>query len=164
MPQEQSHHRVIFIRLTEPRGSSAKIQYWFLQCGELTAAIQFERATGWSSPAKLVRKTRSSTYSSIFTLLVLSGTLHAQVKENTSELVPDGEIRVADAVRVDRPPKLDGTLDDALWQSAKPVTDFRQREPYEGKRPTERTEFALCTQDMPSISAFTVMIQSLLGL
>lgn len=48
--------------------------------------------------------------------------------------------RTAHAVRVDQAPKLDGTLDDPLWQSAAAVTDFRQREPYEGQTPTERTE------------------------
>lgn len=46
----------------------------------------------------------------------------------------------AEATRVDRAPKLDGTLNDSLWRSAKPVADFRQREPYEGQPPTERTE------------------------
>src|SRR5690242_12441724 len=35
----------------------------------------------------------------------------------------------AEAVRVDHAPRLDGTLADTLWQSAKPVSDFRQREP-----------------------------------
>jgi hypothetical protein len=48
--------------------------------------------------------------------------------------------RTARAVRVERAPKLDGTLDDPLWQSANVLTDFRQREPYEGQAPTERTE------------------------
>src|SRR5438128_11552625 len=43
-------------------------------------------------------------------------------------------------MRVDRAPKLDGTLDDPVWQLARPITDFRQREPYEGQTPTERTE------------------------
>jgi hypothetical protein len=47
---------------------------------------------------------------------------------------------VAEAVRVDHAPKLDGTLDDPLWQSANPITDFRQREPFENKPPTEETE------------------------
>ena len=50
------------------------------------------------------------------------------------------QIRTAQAVRVDRPPKLDGTLDDPIWQLAKPITDFRQREPFEGQRATESTE------------------------
>ena len=47
---------------------------------------------------------------------------------------------IAEAVRVNRGPKLDGTLDDPLWQSAKTIGDFRQQEPYEGQTATERTE------------------------
>src|SRR5439155_13260834 len=47
---------------------------------------------------------------------------------------------IAEAVRVERPPKLDGTLDDANWQLAVPSTDLRQREPYEGQPATEKTE------------------------
>jgi hypothetical protein len=41
---------------------------------------------------------------------------------------------------VEHAPKLDGTLDDPLWLSAKPIIDFRQREPFENKPPTEETE------------------------
>ena len=48
--------------------------------------------------------------------------------------------RVAKAVRVDQAPRLDGTLDDPLWQSATIVRDFRQREPFEGEAATEKTE------------------------
>ena len=48
--------------------------------------------------------------------------------------------RIAQAVRVDRSPRLDGTLDDPLWQQASPIIDFRQREPYEAQPATERTE------------------------
>jgi len=48
--------------------------------------------------------------------------------------------RIAQAVRVDRPPRLDGTLDDSLWQQAASITDFRQREPHEGQPASERTE------------------------
>ena len=46
----------------------------------------------------------------------------------------------AEAVRVDHAPKLDGTLNDPLWQSAIPITEFRQQEPHEGQPATERTE------------------------
>ena len=49
-------------------------------------------------------------------------------------------VRTARAVSVERPPKMDGTLDDPIWQLAKPITDFRQREPFEGQRATEATE------------------------
>jgi Domain of unknown function (DUF5916)/Carbohydrate family 9 binding domain-like len=48
--------------------------------------------------------------------------------------------RVAQAVRVERAPRMDGTLDDLIWLQAPPITDFRQREPYEGQPATERTE------------------------
>ncbi len=53
---------------------------------------------------------------------------------------PQADARVAAAVRVDHPPKLDGTLNDPLWLDAKPITDFRQREPHEGENATEKTE------------------------
>jgi Domain of unknown function (DUF5916)/Carbohydrate family 9 binding domain-like len=49
-------------------------------------------------------------------------------------------LRTAQASRVDRAPKLDGTLDDPLWQQANPISNFLQREPYEGQVPTETTE------------------------
>ena len=54
--------------------------------------------------------------------------------------VPQSDTQVAQAVPVERAPKLDGTLDDSLWQLAKPITDFRQREPLEGQPATEKTE------------------------
>jgi hypothetical protein len=50
------------------------------------------------------------------------------------------QIRAAEAERADRSPRLDGTLGDPLWQTAKPITDFRQREPNEAEPPTEKTE------------------------
>src|SRR5215470_5222226 len=55
---------------------------------------------------------------------------------------PPGQVQPNDgeAIRVEHAPKLDGTLDDPLWQTAKPITDFHQREPFEGQAPTEKTE------------------------
>jgi hypothetical protein len=46
----------------------------------------------------------------------------------------------AQAAHVDKPPRLDGTLNDPLWQSVNPIGDFHQREPHEGEAPTEKTE------------------------
>ncbi|MFT5144187.1 MAG: hypothetical protein ACI80V_000789 [Rhodothermales bacterium] len=37
-------------------------------------------------------------------------------------------------------PKIDGVLDDAIWGSIEPITDFRQRWPEEGATPTEASE------------------------
>jgi hypothetical protein len=54
------------------------------------------------------------------------------------QIAPGGS--AAEAVRIERAPKVDGSLDDPLWQSAKVVTDFRQREPNEGEAATEKTE------------------------
>ncbi len=53
---------------------------------------------------------------------------------------PSEGTKTAAAARVERAPRLDGTLDDPLWQQAQPVSDFHQREPYEGQAPTEKTE------------------------
>src|SRR5579864_8310365 len=50
------------------------------------------------------------------------------------------EARVAEAARVDHAPRMDGTLNDPLWSTAKPIVDFRQREPHEGEPATEKTE------------------------
>lgn len=60
-----------------------------------------------------------------------------QAKAQTAVQEP---LRTAKASRVDRPPKLDGTLDDPAWQQADPISNFLQREPFEGQAPTEKTE------------------------
>jgi hypothetical protein len=49
-------------------------------------------------------------------------------------------LRTAKASRVDRAPKLDGTLDDPIWGLATPIDNFLQREPLEGQASTEKTE------------------------
>ena len=65
-------------------------------------------------------------------------------KAGGSEAPPSPQQQVAsnpaEAIRVDHAPELDGTLNDTLWESAKPITDFRQSEPREGELPTEKTE------------------------
>jgi len=64
----------------------------------------------------------------------------AEAFPNPGRPAPQEGTREAEAVRVDRAPKLDGTLGDPLWQTANPITDFRQREPKEGEPATEKTE------------------------
>src|SRR6266702_4031333 len=56
------------------------------------------------------------------------------------QIGPQQSLRTALALRVDHAPRLDGTLNDPLWQQATPVTGFSQREPFEGQEPTEKTE------------------------
>jgi hypothetical protein len=59
----------------------------------------------------------------VFLLAILPPDCNSGTQPLISALasIPDVEGRVAEAVRVDHAPKLDGTLDDPLWQSAKPT-------------------------------------------
>jgi len=54
--------------------------------------------------------------------------------------IPNSGGRAAAAVRTEHAPRLDGTLNDPIWQTAPPIADFRQREPLETSPPTEKTE------------------------
>ncbi len=47
------------------------------------------------------------------------------------------------AERVDRGPRIDGRLDDAVWKRAEFVGDFAEKTPVEGAKPTRRTEVAI---------------------
>ena len=48
--------------------------------------------------------------------------------------------REARAVRIETPPRIDGVLDEPLWDTIAPVTGFRQRDPVDGAPASERTE------------------------
>ena len=80
----------------------------------------------------------------LVTLLVVWSPLRGQ--SGTPSQAPQRQVgtqeplRTAQASRVDRAPRLDGTLDDPIWVQAAPISNFLQREPYEGRTPTERTE------------------------
>lgn len=52
---------------------------------------------------------------------------------------------VASAQRIDRPPVIDGRLDESFWSAGAPITEFVQREIYEGLPASERTEVRLAT-------------------
>ncbi len=54
-----------------------------------------------------------------------------------------GSVATMRAVRATDAPRLDGHLDDAAWRDATPATSFLQRDPDEGKPPTERTELRI---------------------
>jgi len=63
----------------------------------------------------------------------------AAQQSQTAQSSAEGQ-PIAEAVRIDQRPRLDGTLDDPFWQQAAPITGFKQREPYEGQLATENTE------------------------
>ena len=81
----------------------------------------------------------------LFFLILLAASsrlLYSQSSPQTNQrqLGVQEPLRSAQASRVGRAPKMDGMLDDPLWQQATPITNFLQREPYEGQAPTEKTE------------------------
>jgi len=63
-------------------------------------------------------------------------TADSAVLRHANGLIPPAIV----AVRVARPPILDGRLDDPAWQAATPLTDLRQSDPQEGKAVSESTE------------------------
>ncbi len=73
-------------------------------------------------------------------LCALGQPMRGQKTEPAARVAATVAQRTAQAVRVDRAPRMDAALDDPIWLLASPVADFRQREPYEGQTATERTE------------------------
>jgi Domain of unknown function (DUF5916) len=70
-------------------------------------------------------------------LAVLLGVAAPAYAQTAISAAPPG---IAQAVRAEHAPKIDGTLDDPVWKAAPPVGDFRQREPLETQPATEKTE------------------------
>ena len=58
-----------------------------------------------------------------------------------------GKDAVVRPVRTDKPPKIDGRLDEPMWAAIEPITDFTQYEPVNGEPATERTEVRICYDD-----------------
>jgi hypothetical protein len=79
----------------------------------------------------------------VFICSVLASAAYAQTpvsgsanrKQATATRVPNGSIRV------------DGRLDDEVWQQASPITDFVQKEPVEGGRPTDAMDVRIAYDD-----------------
>lgn len=63
--------------------------------------------------------------------------LHGQEEVRPSSIV----------VRVTTPPRIDGRLDDAVWQSAHPIGELTQIEPHEGGPPSEASDIRLLYDD-----------------
>ncbi|MCG8468369.1 MAG: carbohydrate binding family 9 domain-containing protein, partial [Gemmatimonadetes bacterium] len=51
------------------------------------------------------------------------------------------------AQRAEQPPVVDGSLDEAVWQDAPVMTDFVQRDPFDGQPASERTEVRILFDD-----------------
>src|SRR5215472_11094127 len=83
-------------------------------------------------------------FTGIFFLFGLKCLTSVAVAQNQQPTIGQSGIqeslRTVSAVRVDHSPRLDGTLNDPLWEKASPTNTFLQREPFEGQAPTEKTE------------------------
>jgi hypothetical protein len=61
-----------------------------------------------------------------------------------SQVFDQRELR---ALRIYDRPKIDGKLDEAIWQKAEKATDFIQYEPYNGKDPSQQTQAMVAYDD-----------------
>src|SRR5678815_1624065 len=61
--------------------------------------------------------------------------------------VPHERAPTAVAARRNGPISIDGKMDEAAWQAATPVTDFRQYDPHEGQSASEKTEARILIDD-----------------
>ena len=63
-------------------------------------------------------------------------------------LIAQPSSKVAAATRIaDRPPRIDGRLDDDAWRNAKVIDDLVQQRPREGAPPSERTQIYIVYDD-----------------
>ncbi|MDD9879830.1 MAG: DUF5916 domain-containing protein [Candidatus Marinimicrobia bacterium] len=59
------------------------------------------------------------------------------------------------AVRTDESIKIDGVLDEAIWESISPITEFVQRLPQDGADPTEKSQMQISYNDQYLYFGFT---------
>lgn len=85
--------------------------------------------------------------SSKFQLIILFLILHSAfwfTKPLSGQSLPNGQRKQMQAVRLNGPaPKIDGKLDEEVWQQAIYVSDFLQKEPEQGAVPQESTQVAI---------------------
>jgi len=66
----------------------------------------------------------------------LASALAAFCSSNLAAALPQQAV----ATRTQSPPKIDGKLDDAVWQQARPIGELIQSNPLEGQPASEATE------------------------
>ncbi len=79
-----------------------------------------------------------------YVVLVPMG-VSAQLSQESAGRVPVAVVAMASRTSV--VPRLDGVLDDAVWETAQVFSDFVQQDPDEGAAVTERTEFRVIYTD-----------------
>ncbi|MBK5257632.1 MAG: hypothetical protein JJE39_16530, partial [Vicinamibacteria bacterium] len=84
----------------------------------------------------------------MFNLLILAVAALVSGSDQISSPAAVAEaLTQVNAVRVESPIEIDGKLDEAAWQQARPHTTFTQRDPDEGKKATEETDVRVLYDD-----------------
>jgi hypothetical protein len=79
--------------------------------------------------------------------LVLTSAVAAQEAPRPGDLPPHAAAPIAQALRIEEPIRVDGVLDESVWERATPVTQFTQIRPDEGRAASERTEIRILFDD-----------------
>ncbi len=85
-------------------------------------------------------------YQRVAVVALLLAPAVTRAQDSTSSIHPRTP-PVAQAQRLRGSISLDGKLDDAAWQTAKPITDFTQYQPHEAQPPAMRTEIRVLYDD-----------------
>lgn len=72
-------------------------------------------------------------------LILITNYISATYANNTNNNSKP-KTKIIEAVKAVEAPKIDGVLDDAVWQNIQPVSDFSTFEPDVGKTPNQKTE------------------------
>ena len=88
---------------------------------------------------------RSST--SALAALFGAATISAAQQNSAAKGVHPTPAPSVHAVRLTAPVSIDGRLDEAVWQTPNPATDFRQSQPDEGKPATQKSEIRFAYDD-----------------
>ena len=80
---------------------------------------------------------------SILFVLMLSQSSGLLAQEQAAAIID----KSADIPRIEEAPRIDGALDEEIWEHALLVDDLHQVEPIEFATPTQKTEFLLAYDD-----------------
>lgn len=78
--------------------------------------------------------------------LLITGCLCLAVPFASASAQPSAKVARAQRI-TDRPPRIDGRLDEALWKTIEPIDDLTQKRPLEGAAPSESTHVFIAYDD-----------------
>ncbi|MEO8576148.1 MAG: DUF5916 domain-containing protein [Gemmatimonadales bacterium] len=85
-------------------------------------------------------------WQSIAAFIIVASLIPPPARAQTGGVHPQAA-PVANAIRLTGNVSVDGKLDEEVWRTAQPITEFRQSQPNEGKSGTQRTEVRFAYDD-----------------